>query len=147
MAINTSYRQKKLFMSICPKQNLFKSRSDISIPPRQSLSETANAIFVLLLITRLSATIKLNLRFKRSNLLQYVDLCHFRNFVCIFSLLDDYLTAIEGIRSFLVKRSSPNKHLFIGELSAGSEVRLTTKTDGRRYSLLSIVLKGIQWTR
>ncbi|CAH0578042.1 unnamed protein product [Chrysodeixis includens] len=36
-------------------------------------------------------------------------------------LLDDYLTAIEGVRSFLAKRSSPNKHLFIGELSAGSE--------------------------
>ncbi|KAJ0183934.1 hypothetical protein K1T71_000357 [Dendrolimus kikuchii] len=36
-------------------------------------------------------------------------------------LLDDYLTAIEGVREFLAKRSSPNKHLFIGELSAGSE--------------------------
>ncbi|KAF9804867.1 hypothetical protein SFRURICE_007770 [Spodoptera frugiperda] len=36
-------------------------------------------------------------------------------------LLDDYLTAIEGVRNFLAKRSSPNKHLFIGELSAGSE--------------------------
>ncbi|PZC76343.1 hypothetical protein B5X24_HaOG204790 [Helicoverpa armigera] len=36
-------------------------------------------------------------------------------------LLDDYMTAIEGVRNFLAKRSSPNKHLFIGELSAGSE--------------------------
>ncbi|XP_026758009.2 endoplasmic reticulum mannosyl-oligosaccharide 1,2-alpha-mannosidase isoform X1 [Galleria mellonella] len=36
-------------------------------------------------------------------------------------LLDDYMTAIEGVREFLAKRSSPNKHLFIGELSAGSE--------------------------
>ncbi|CAB3225945.1 unnamed protein product [Arctia plantaginis] len=36
-------------------------------------------------------------------------------------LLDDYLTAIEGVRQFLAKRSSPNKLLFIGELSAGSE--------------------------
>ncbi|KAG6446541.1 endoplasmic reticulum mannosyl-oligosaccharide 1,2-alpha-mannosidase [Manduca sexta] len=36
-------------------------------------------------------------------------------------LLDDYLTAIEGVREFLAKRSSPNKRLFIGELSAGSE--------------------------
>ncbi|XP_073943398.1 endoplasmic reticulum mannosyl-oligosaccharide 1,2-alpha-mannosidase-like [Choristoneura fumiferana] len=37
-------------------------------------------------------------------------------------LLDDYLTAIEGVREFLARRSSPNKYLFIGELSAGSEV-------------------------
>ncbi|XP_068618199.1 endoplasmic reticulum mannosyl-oligosaccharide 1,2-alpha-mannosidase isoform X2 [Battus philenor] len=36
-------------------------------------------------------------------------------------LLDDYMTAMEGVREFLAKRSSPNKHLFIGELSAGSE--------------------------
>lgn len=36
-------------------------------------------------------------------------------------LLDDYLTAVEGVREFLAKRSSPNKLLFIGELSAGSE--------------------------
>ncbi|CAG4939913.1 unnamed protein product [Parnassius apollo] len=36
-------------------------------------------------------------------------------------LLDDYMTAIEGVREFLAKRSSPNKYLFIGELSAGSE--------------------------
>ncbi|KAI8430991.1 hypothetical protein MSG28_001084 [Choristoneura fumiferana] len=36
-------------------------------------------------------------------------------------LLDDYLTAIEGVREFLARRSSPNKYLFIGELSAGSE--------------------------
>ncbi|XP_028032219.1 endoplasmic reticulum mannosyl-oligosaccharide 1,2-alpha-mannosidase [Bombyx mandarina] len=36
-------------------------------------------------------------------------------------LLDDYLTGIEGVREFLAKRSSPNKRLFIGELSAGSE--------------------------
>ncbi|XP_059054476.1 endoplasmic reticulum mannosyl-oligosaccharide 1,2-alpha-mannosidase [Achroia grisella] len=36
-------------------------------------------------------------------------------------LLDDYMTAIEGVREFLAMRSSPNKHLFIGELSAGSE--------------------------
>ncbi|KAM3968788.1 alpha-Mannosidase class I b [Aphomia sociella] len=36
-------------------------------------------------------------------------------------LLDDYMTAIEGVREFLAKRSSPNKRLFIGELSAGSE--------------------------
>ncbi|CAH2985583.1 unnamed protein product [Chilo suppressalis] len=35
--------------------------------------------------------------------------------------LDDYMTAIEGVREFLAKRSSPNKYLFIGELSAGSE--------------------------
>ncbi|XP_014366340.2 endoplasmic reticulum mannosyl-oligosaccharide 1,2-alpha-mannosidase [Papilio machaon] len=36
-------------------------------------------------------------------------------------LLDDYMTAIEGVRQFLARRSSPNKRLFIGELSAGSE--------------------------
>ncbi|XP_013189359.2 endoplasmic reticulum mannosyl-oligosaccharide 1,2-alpha-mannosidase isoform X1 [Amyelois transitella] len=36
-------------------------------------------------------------------------------------LLDDYMTAMEGVREFLARRSSPNKHLFIGELSAGSE--------------------------
>lgn len=35
--------------------------------------------------------------------------------------LDDYMAAIEGVREFLAKRSSPNKRLFIGELSAGSE--------------------------
>ncbi|KPJ07717.1 Transmembrane protein 68 [Papilio machaon] len=31
------------------------------------------------------------------------------------------MTAIEGVRQFLARRSSPNKRLFIGELSAGSE--------------------------
>lgn len=36
-------------------------------------------------------------------------------------LLDDYMTAIEGVREFLAKRSSPNKYLFIGELTSGSE--------------------------
>ncbi|XP_048004530.1 endoplasmic reticulum mannosyl-oligosaccharide 1,2-alpha-mannosidase isoform X1 [Leguminivora glycinivorella] len=36
-------------------------------------------------------------------------------------LLDDYLTAIEGVREFLARRSTPNKYLFIGELLAGSE--------------------------
>ncbi|XP_026325954.1 endoplasmic reticulum mannosyl-oligosaccharide 1,2-alpha-mannosidase isoform X3 [Hyposmocoma kahamanoa] len=36
-------------------------------------------------------------------------------------LLEDYMAAVEGIRQFLAKRSSPNKYLFIGELSAGSE--------------------------
>ncbi|XP_061729539.1 endoplasmic reticulum mannosyl-oligosaccharide 1,2-alpha-mannosidase [Cydia pomonella] len=36
-------------------------------------------------------------------------------------LLDDYLTAIEGVREFLARRSMPNKYLFIGELLAGSE--------------------------
>ncbi|CAG4955499.1 unnamed protein product [Colias eurytheme] len=36
-------------------------------------------------------------------------------------LRDDYLTAIEGVREFLARRSVPNKHLFIGELTAGSE--------------------------
>ncbi|XP_048488574.1 endoplasmic reticulum mannosyl-oligosaccharide 1,2-alpha-mannosidase isoform X2 [Plutella xylostella] len=36
-------------------------------------------------------------------------------------LLDDYMTAMEGVRDFLAKRSSPNKYLFIGELSSGSE--------------------------
>ncbi|CAG9558716.1 unnamed protein product [Danaus chrysippus] len=36
-------------------------------------------------------------------------------------LVDDYMTAIEGVREYLAKRSSPNKRLFIGELSSGSE--------------------------
>ncbi|XP_026500859.1 endoplasmic reticulum mannosyl-oligosaccharide 1,2-alpha-mannosidase [Vanessa tameamea] len=36
-------------------------------------------------------------------------------------LLDDYVTAIEGVREYLAKRSSPNKRLFIGELASGSE--------------------------
>ncbi|KAI5647021.1 glycosyl hydrolase family 47 domain-containing protein [Phthorimaea operculella] len=36
-------------------------------------------------------------------------------------LLEDYMTAMEGVRDYLAKRSSPNKYLFIGELSAGSE--------------------------
>ncbi|XP_045783821.1 endoplasmic reticulum mannosyl-oligosaccharide 1,2-alpha-mannosidase isoform X2 [Maniola jurtina] len=36
-------------------------------------------------------------------------------------LLDDYMTAIEGVREYLAKRSSPNKRLFIGELASGSE--------------------------
>lgn len=37
-------------------------------------------------------------------------------------LLHDYLTAIEGVREFLAKRSSANKYLFIGELTAVDEV-------------------------
>ncbi|XP_069364898.1 endoplasmic reticulum mannosyl-oligosaccharide 1,2-alpha-mannosidase-like [Maniola hyperantus] len=36
-------------------------------------------------------------------------------------LLDDYMTAMEGVREYLAKRSSPNKRLFIGELASGSE--------------------------
>ncbi|XP_050683712.1 endoplasmic reticulum mannosyl-oligosaccharide 1,2-alpha-mannosidase isoform X2 [Leptidea sinapis] len=36
-------------------------------------------------------------------------------------LRDDYLTAIEGVRDLLAKRSNPKKRLFIGELTAGSE--------------------------
>ncbi|XP_039764004.1 endoplasmic reticulum mannosyl-oligosaccharide 1,2-alpha-mannosidase isoform X1 [Pararge aegeria] len=36
-------------------------------------------------------------------------------------LLDDYLAAIEGVKDYLAKRSSPNKRLFIGEFSTGSE--------------------------
>ncbi|XP_049886281.1 endoplasmic reticulum mannosyl-oligosaccharide 1,2-alpha-mannosidase isoform X2 [Pectinophora gossypiella] len=36
-------------------------------------------------------------------------------------LRDDYLSAMEGVRDLLAKRSMPNKLLFIGELSGGSE--------------------------
>ncbi|CAG9782125.1 unnamed protein product [Diatraea saccharalis] len=48
-------------------------------------------------------------------------LSNFNNYIIFYSFLDDYMTAIEGVREFLAKRSSPNKYLFIGELSAGSE--------------------------
>ncbi|CAH4038456.1 endoplasmic reticulum mannosyl-oligosaccharide 1,2-alpha-mannosidase isoform X1 [Pieris brassicae] len=40
-------------------------------------------------------------------------------------LRDDYLTAIEGVREFLARRSVPNKRLFIGELTTGSETMNT----------------------
>ncbi|CAH0716043.1 unnamed protein product, partial [Brenthis ino] len=36
-------------------------------------------------------------------------------------LVDDYMTAIEGVREYLAKHSSPNNRLFIGELASGSE--------------------------
>ena len=42
-------------------------------------------------------------------------------FLFIFSLRDDYVTAIDGVKKLLAKRTSKNNLLFIGELLTGGK--------------------------
>lgn len=37
--------------------------------------------------------------------------------VCVYSLLEDYLQAVDGVKKHLIRQTGPSKLTFVGELS------------------------------